>query len=67
MLMFPMDKNLSAGELGKIGKYKDLAIEIEPRWHPKPKLIPVVVRGLGTVKKCIKQFLEQIHGLHSLM
>ena len=49
--MFPMDKNLSSGEFGKISKYKDLEIEIEQMWHLKPTLIPLVVGALGTVKK----------------
>ena len=65
-LMFPMDKNLSAGEFGKISKYKDLEIEIERMWHLKPKLIPVVVGALGTVKKGTNKYLEQIPGKPSL-
>ena len=48
--MFPMGKNLSVGEFGKIAKYKDLEIEIEEMWLLKAKLIPVVVGLLGTVK-----------------
>ena len=38
--MFPVVKNKSSGELGKISKYKDLRIKIERMWHPKPMLIP---------------------------
>ena len=48
--MFPMDKNLSSGEFGKISKYKDLEIEIEQMWHLKPTLIPVVVGALYSKK-----------------
>ena len=33
-----------------IYKYKDLEIEIEQMWYLKPKLIPVFVEALGTVK-----------------
>ena len=51
--MFPIDKNWSSREFGKISKYCNLEIEIEQMWHLKPKLIPVVEKALGTVKKQI--------------
>ena len=54
-LKFPMNKNLSPGEFGKISKYKDLEIEIEIMWHLKPTLIPVVVEALATVKEGTKR------------
>ena len=49
-LMFPMDKNLSSAEFGKISKHKDLEIEVERMWHLKPTLIPAVVGALRTIK-----------------
>ena len=55
--MFPMDKNLSSGEFGKISKYKDLEIETERMWHLKPTWKPVVVGALGTVKKGTNEYL----------
>ena len=52
-LMFPIDKNWSSREFGKISKYCNLEIEREQMWHLKPKLIPAVEKALGTVKKQI--------------
>ena len=56
--MFPMDKNLSSGEFGKISKYKDLEIEIaiEQIWYLKPTLIPLVMGALVTVKNVQMKF-----------
>ena len=65
-LMFPMDKNLSSGEFGKILKYKYLEIEIERMWDLKPTLIPVVVGAPGTLKKGTDKYLHQIPGKPSL-
>lgn len=64
-LMFLIDENLSAGEFGKTAEYKDLEFEIERIRHLKPKLIPVIVGALDTVKKD-KKYLEQNHGFPSL-
>ena len=57
-LMFPMDKNLSSGEFGKISKYEDLEIEIaiEQIWYLKPTLIPLVMGALVTVKNVQMKF-----------
>ena len=43
----------------------DLEIEIERIWHLKPKLIPVVVGALGTIKKGTEEYLQQIPSLES--
>ena len=64
--MFPMDKNLSSREFGKISKYKDLDMEIERMWHLKPTYIPVVVGALGTVKKRYKRIFAKHLGKPSL-
>lgn len=50
-LMFLKGKNLPVVEFGKITKSEDLEIEIKRMQHLKLKLVPVVVRAFGTVKK----------------
>lgn len=50
-LLFPMNKNLSAGEFGKIANYEYLEIKIEQFRHLKPKLIPFVLGIFGIFKK----------------
>lgn len=46
-----MNKNLSAGEFGKIANYEYLEIKIEQFRHLKPKLIPLVLGIFGIFKK----------------
>ena len=58
----PTDRNLSVKEFDKPSKYKDLQIEIEPMWHRKTAVIPVVVGALGMVKKRTQNHLKSIPG-----
>ena len=46
-----MDQNIALKEINKLGKYKDLATEIERMWNLKPCIIPVVIGALGMIKK----------------
>ena len=62
-LIFPIDKNLSSGEFGKISKYKNLEIETEQMWHLKP---PLLVGAPGKIKKSSPKHLQQIPGKSSL-
>ena len=45
-----LDRNISAKLFEKLGKYKDLEIEIGKVWHLKPT-ISVIVGTLGLSKK----------------
>lgn len=38
-------------ETEKKSKYKDLELEVQRMWQMKTEVIPVVVGGLGTIKK----------------
>ena len=59
--MFPMDKNMSSGEFGKISKYKDLEIEVEQMWNLIPRFIPAVAGALGTLKKVQTNIYNESH------
>ena len=47
----PSDSNISAKEFEKLGKYKDLEIEIAKMWKMKTKTIPVIAEALGVINK----------------
>ena len=38
-------------EIEKVSKYKDLEIEVEKLWHMKTVRVPVMIGGLGMIKK----------------
>ena len=65
-LIFPINKNFSAVEFGKVAEYKHLAIENKQMWHLKPKLISAAVGALGNAKKGTKQYFKQTSGFPSL-
>jgi len=45
------DRNVIKKEAGKILKYKDLTIEIQPMWNVKTKAIQVITGATGTISK----------------
>ena len=47
----PSDRNIALKDIEKKSKCKDLALEIQRKWHMKTVVISVVVGALGTVKK----------------
>ena len=56
----PSDRNISAKLFEKLGKYKDLEIEIGKMWHLKPKIIPFIVGALELIKTGTSDYLEII-------
>lgn len=58
----PDDNNISAKEVEKISKYKDLEIEISRMWNTKTKVVPVVVGALGMLTKGHSNFIKLIPG-----
>ena len=52
--------NISAKEFEKLGKYKDLEIEIANMWKMKTKTIPVIVGALGMIKNGTEKFANEI-------
>ena len=47
-------------EIEKKSKSKDLELEIQRMWQKKTKVIPVVVGGLGTVKKGMVENIKKV-------
>ena len=58
----PADRNVSLKEYEKVSKYKDLAIEIQKMWHLKTTVIPVVIGGLGMIKRKSEDHIKKITG-----
>ena len=58
----PSDSNISAKELEKLSQYKDLEIEIVKMRKMKTKAIPVIVGGLGMIKKGTQKYINEIPG-----
>ena len=49
----PMDSNVSAKEIKKIDKYKDL-------WKMKCTVIPVVIISLGCITSMLETYLQKL-------
>ena len=62
----PSDSNISAKDFEKLGKYKDLEIEIAKVWKMKIKTIPVIVGALGMIEKGTQKYVNEILGNLSL-
>ena len=56
----PSDSNISAKEVEKRSKYKDLEIEIAKMWKIKTKVIPVIVGALSMIKKGTQKYVNEI-------
>ena len=44
----------------KLNKYKDLKIEVERMWGLKTTTVPVVMGTLGTIKKDMENYTNEI-------
>ena len=62
----PSDSNISTKDFGKLSRYNDLEIEIAKMWKMKTKTIPVIVVGLGMIKKGTQNYVNEIPGNLSL-
>ena len=60
------DSNISTKDFGKLSRYNDLEIEIAKMWKMKTKTIPVIVVGLGMIKKGTQNYVNEIPGNLSL-
>ena len=56
----PEDERVRAKEDGKVEKYRDLATEVRNMWGVRTKVIPIVVRALGTIPLRLKENLRTI-------
>ena len=63
----PSDSNISAKEVAKRSKYKDLEIEIAKIGKIKTKVIPVIVGALSMIKKGTQEYVNEIPGNLSLL
>ena len=62
----PGDRNVIKNEAGKILKYKDLIIEIQPMWNVKAKVILVTIGATETTSKSLRQYLSNITWKHEI-
>jgi hypothetical protein len=58
------DRNVIKKEAEKILKYKGLTVEIQRTWNLKTMVIPVIIRGTGTISKSFRKHLSNIPGKH---
>jgi hypothetical protein len=49
-------------DAGKILKYKDLLIDIQPMWNVETKLIPAITEATGIISESLRQYLNNIPG-----
>ena len=56
----PYDGRVDTKELKKIEHYQDLARELRKIWNMKVKVIPLVIRALGTTPIKLRNWLKQI-------
>ena len=41
-------------------KYQDLRIELRRLWYKPVKIVPIIIRALGTIPKSLKRNLEEL-------
>ena len=63
-MTIPSDRSLTLKEIEKKSKGKDLELEIQRMWQKKTEVIPVVVGGLGTVKKGLVENIEKVSKIY---
>ena len=56
----PFDSRVVEKEKEKIEKYQDLARELKKIWNMKVKVVPIVLRSLGTIPPLLTKRLEGI-------
>ena len=56
-VVVPLDNNVSAKEIEKIEKYKDLSIELMSLWKMKCDVIPLVIGSLGCITSMLEAYL----------
>ena len=56
------DSKSNTKETGKLSKYKDLECEISRMWEVRTKIVPVLIRALGTIKKGLDKNLQFLLG-----
>ena len=59
-MAIPEDGRVRAKEDEKAEKYQDLAREVRKTWGVRTKVIPIVVRVLGTIPLRLKENLRTI-------
>jgi hypothetical protein len=47
----PDYSNLNIKDTEKLKRYKDLEAEVSRMWKVRPKIVPVTIGALGTIKK----------------
>jgi hypothetical protein len=62
----PAYRNAIKEEGEKTFIYKNLIIEIRCMWNVKAKVIPVIIGGIGTTSKSLRQYLSNIPGKHEI-
>ena len=63
-MTIPSARNITLKEVEKKSKYKDPDLEIQKVWQMKTEVIPVVVGGLGTVKKGLVENIEKLSKIY---
>ena len=59
-MAIPEDERVRAKEDEKVDKYQDLTRRIRKMWGVRTKVIPIVVRALGTISLRLKENLRTI-------
>ena len=56
----PFDSYVSAKEIDKIDKYKDLSLELTSLWKMKCTVIPPVIDSLGCIASMLESYLQRL-------
>jgi hypothetical protein len=57
-----MIQTLTKKETEKPSKYKELDIKVRRMWKMRAKIVPIINRALGTIKKGLDQNLQLLPG-----
>jgi hypothetical protein len=58
----PYDSNVNTKKAEKLSNYEYLEIEVSRKWTVRTKIVPVIIGGLGTIKKGSCQNLQLVPG-----